>query len=752
MRKLMKLLLPPRQLGRRPAARFHGFLDNYVDGAIKGWAFDWERPGQTTDVVVVLDDEPIAILSANIPRADLKAAAFGTGEHGFHYPIVADPFDLAVLDAYAVAPETSAVLQDAVARSHHGTAEETVSFSAFLREHHVRAFRLRRTPEAVAAIGASAFGQRRPALARDAEPITLIEIQDLVLFLRDNRRVTGIQRVVSGLIKTTLDKLGDTARTVEFCTVGRRPGEFAIWPKAELGAFIKLVLEGEADQAMLRVMLAAMLDKIVLYTPRAGDTFIISGAYWIVQGYGSHLLTMRTAGCLIGAFIYDLIPITSPQWVTRGTRIAVEDRAVEIFSVADFFLTISSFVKSELDQLIAWELGGAKPSKAVLLPHELPNAATIQAFDGSSLLPDLRSFVLCVGTLEGRKNHMLLFRVWSAFIRCYGPDAVPSLVLVGKPGWLIEEFLDACEAANYLDGKIVVLSGLADHDLADLYQRCLLTVFPSFAEGWGLPVGESLAAGKLCVASRATSIPEVGGDLADYLDPHDYFEALRVLDRAVFDPAYRAEREAAIASGFRRRTWYDFSVDFHEAATALVQEVRASGAARPDFPLLEPDRFYDFAALGSPQTSPWQGHQVKLILAEGWKPLEWWGTWSRKGRATLSFFTGLEPNTLVTVWLRLSMPPGQSGEAITLRGLADDAVTTRAVQDTPTMLLFATRTGPGGEVRLAIERVPSLRASGPYSDILVGFSGIAFHASSDEAAGSRVMMNYLAPSITNLSP
>jgi glycosyltransferase involved in cell wall biosynthesis len=69
------------------------------------------------------------------------------------------------------------------------------------------------------------------------------------------------------------------------------------------------------------------------------------------------------------------------------------------------------------------------------------------------------------------------------------------------------------------DGDYRVLENVSDAQLALLYSACYFTVFPSRAEGYGLPVAESLGAGKLCVASNATSIPEVAGDLADYFDP-----------------------------------------------------------------------------------------------------------------------------------------------------------------------------------------------------------------------------------------
>ncbi len=87
-------------------------------------------------------------------------------------------------------------------------------------------------------------------------------------------------------------------------------------------------------------------------------------------------------------------------------------------------------------------------------------------------------------------------------------------------------------------------------------RSCLLTVFPSLYEGWGLPIAESLAHGKFCLASNRTSIPEVGGDLIDYFDPSDADNALAKIERLLFEP-YLAAREARLRAEYRPHTWAD---------------------------------------------------------------------------------------------------------------------------------------------------------------------------------------------------
>jgi glycosyltransferase involved in cell wall biosynthesis len=101
------------------------------------------------------------------------------------------------------------------------------------------------------------------------------------------------------------------------------------------------------------------------------------------------------------------------------------------------------------------------------------------------------------------------------------------------------------------------LRGLSDAELQQAYRSCLFTVFPSLSEGWGLPIAESLAHGKFCVASDRTSIPEVGGDLIDYFDPSDDDDAVAKIERPLLDPGYLTAREARVRAEYRPRTWTD---------------------------------------------------------------------------------------------------------------------------------------------------------------------------------------------------
>jgi glycosyltransferase involved in cell wall biosynthesis len=153
------------------------------------------------------------------------------------------------------------------------------------------------------------------------------------------------------------------------------------------------------------------------------------------------------------------------------------------------------------------------------------------------------------------------------------PSEVPTLVFAGRIVWQVADLMTQMENTNFLDRKIMLLPSLSDFELRELYRGCLFTVFPSFYEGWGLPVTESLAFGKPCVASNKTSIPEAGGKFARYFDPDNGNEAYDMIRGLISDRTGLAAWEADIRENFRPTSWnkgaetilvalgMDFSVD-----------------------------------------------------------------------------------------------------------------------------------------------------------------------------------------------
>ncbi|HWG08562.1 MAG TPA: glycosyltransferase family 1 protein [Solirubrobacteraceae bacterium] len=145
-------------------------------------------------------------------------------------------------------------------------------------------------------------------------------------------------------------------------------------------------------------------------------------------------------------------------------------------------------------------------------------------------------FVLAVGTLEPRKN---LPRLVQAFRALPGElqDAHP-LVVVGALGWETSETLRALRS---LGPRARVLGHVSDAALAELYRRCAVFCYPSLGEGFGLPVLEAMSVGAPTVTSNLSSLPEVGGDAAEYVDPFDTSSIATGIERVLSDDVLRRQ-------------------------------------------------------------------------------------------------------------------------------------------------------------------------------------------------------------------
>ena len=260
------------------------------------------------------------------------------------------------------------------------------------------------------------------------------------------------------------------------------------------------------------------------------------------------------SGLRFAVLIHDVIPLTDPEWMTRGSSVVFRHWIAGVLAHADLVLAVSNYSRLAL---VAY----AKGRQCSVPPVEVIRLGTgFRALHAAAPRAEIvgrlpSSYVLFVSTLEPRKNHRLLVRLWRRLIERHGAAKVPALVFVGQLGWMVEDLLAELAEGRYLDGKIVLHSDLSDVELRELYRHCLFSVYPSVLEGFGLPVAETLEQGKLCVASRRAAIPEVGGDLVDYIDPDDEAGALAALERAIFDDAYRSAREARIRAEYRPTSW-----------------------------------------------------------------------------------------------------------------------------------------------------------------------------------------------------
>lgn len=246
------------------------------------------------------------------------------------------------------------------------------------------------------------------------------------------------------------------------------------------------------------------------------DVLVALGSPWAVTGTIERTTrALDQSGARYAFLSYDIIPASHPFYFPPGNE---SFQAWLRWGVgrACYAQVISRFSARALDEYRATAGVAPFPIDVVRLGDSF-RVSTSEAALPAGLTG--QKFVLCVSSIEARKNHRMLFDAWRLLRERLGSDC-PHLVWIGRKSLLVNDLFDQLDACHWLDGLIVHLSHISDDQLASLYRSAWLTVFPSLMEGWGLPVGESLAHGKVCIASRESSIPEVGGDLALYVDPH----------------------------------------------------------------------------------------------------------------------------------------------------------------------------------------------------------------------------------------
>jgi glycosyltransferase involved in cell wall biosynthesis len=253
---------------------------------------------------------------------------------------------------------------------------------------------------------------------------------------------------------------------------------------------------------------------------------------------------------------YDLIPLRHPEWCGASLVADFKTWMDAMLPLADTVMAISRATAADVERYAAAHaIRLNRPVLPIPIGTGFTTFTPTAAQPAEADLPEPGSYVLFVSTIEPRKNHVLLFRVWRHLLQDMPRAEVPTLVFAGRTGWLVDDLMQQFENAHYLDGKIRFVQHPTDAELEALYRGCRFTVFPSLYEGWGLPVTESLSFGKPCVISNATSLPEAGGEFSRYFDPENVADATRVIRAVIEDPAGLAAWEARVVREFRPVSW-----------------------------------------------------------------------------------------------------------------------------------------------------------------------------------------------------
>lgn len=306
---------------------------------------------------------------------------------------------------------------------------------------------------------------------------------------------------------------------------------------------------------------------------RPGDTLLVLGSPWFHPHYAALVAAAKASkGIRFGVLLYDIIPLRRPEFCDHNLVKMFDSWLSTTLPHADVVMAISEASAKDI-AAYAREHGWKLLAHPVAIPMGtgFGHPAPAMRLPGREY-PEVGRYALIVSTIEARKNHLLLFRVWRRLLEEMPREKVPTLVFAGRVGWMVQDLMQQLKNANYLDGKLVLFEDPTDGELTTLYQGAQFTLFPSFYEGWGLPVTESLSFGKPCIIANATSLPEAGGALARYFDPENTTEAYRVVREVVEDPEGLRRWQARVARDFRPVVWDD-------AAAAVLRAIEQPAEA-----------------------------------------------------------------------------------------------------------------------------------------------------------------------------
>lgn len=290
-----------------------------------------------------------------------------------------------------------------------------------------------------------------------------------------------------------------------------------------------------------------------------GDTLCGLGAIWGSEKVEHAFRAAHEHGVHVALFVHDLIPIKLPNQADPGAAKAFKRWLANSTEYVTIYLANSQATAIDLrafltDQSCDHEIH-VTPLAQAGVGTDLTQQATLSPqIQEVTMLP----FVLCVGTIEPRKNLWRLVQVWARLAR--RPDLdLPRLVLAGKRGWLMEGFLTLLDRTAGLGGWVIWVDAPTDAELDHLYRNCLFTATVSLYEGWGLPIGEGLSYGKTALVAEVSAMPEVGGDLVVYCDPTS-MNSITNAALYLLTPVNRRTLEAKIAQT-HLRSWADVGCD-----------------------------------------------------------------------------------------------------------------------------------------------------------------------------------------------
>ncbi len=267
--------------------------------------------------------------------------------------------------------------------------------------------------------------------------------------------------------------------------------------------------------------------------------------------------------------IHDVIPVDFPEFCSPGARERHLMRLRTVSQLASLVIVNSNFTGRSLAARLE-ERGWRVPSIGVA-----PLGVDEAFLDRRALAPPRADhpYVVCVGTIEPRKNLAFLLAVWRRLVERLGPKT-PRLVIAGNRGWENENVIDLFERSSVLAPFVIEASDLSDAGLASTVAGAECMVAPSSVEGFSLPVVEALALGVPVLASDIAAHREIAEGRAIFLDPLDGPGWIQAIE-AICNRSAGARAEAVeLTRNYQPTTWPQHVARAMEMIVSAARPIR----------------------------------------------------------------------------------------------------------------------------------------------------------------------------------
>lgn len=246
--------------------------------------------------------------------------------------------------------------------------------------------------------------------------------------------------------------------------------------------------------------------------------------------------------------VHDLIPILYPEYCSPGEDVRYKKKLDYILQYGVGIIANSNATLTDITRYYQKINKKMPPSVAALIASSVKLKNNFQK-------PQVRKpYFVILGTIEPRKNHLLLLQIWRKLTLQYNSQT-PHLFIIGKRGWECEQTFDLLDRCETLKKSVTEISRCNDCELINYLSHCQALLFPSFCEGYGLPLVEALSLNAPIIASDLPVFKEIAADIIEYIDPIDSKKWQEVILEYTSMQSKRREQQLSRIRNFKVPTW-----------------------------------------------------------------------------------------------------------------------------------------------------------------------------------------------------